>query len=205
MEGRARLAYPLTDRRDRVVAIEGRALLDVKPKSLCDGPKGAGVFAPAGLNLDDLHLCEGAFDAACLAGLGLSAVVICGTAIPDWLLRTVSFRHLWAAFDADVSGDKAADTAAQALAKRGSVVRRLRPPLEGTDWGNYLLEPKTVRLNAYWEDQGIALCVRLLRADFDRLLRQIEYLHRHSAKAINDWQTRWATRCRQIRRFCGKL
>ena len=54
------------------------------------------------------------------------------------------------------------------------------------------MEPKTVRLNAYWEDQGIALCVRLLRADFDRLLRQIEYLHRHSAKAINDWQTRWA-------------
>ncbi len=155
MEGRARLTYPLTDRQGYLVAIEGRALSEVKPKSLCDGPKGAGVFVPGVLSLDDLYLCEGPLDAACLAGLGVDAVAICGTTAPAWLLRALAFRRVWAAFDADEAGDGAARKAAQSLAGHGAAIRRLRPPQEGADWGDYLTRPLAGRRAAFWEARGV--------------------------------------------------
>ena len=191
-EGRARVAYPLTDRLGRVVAIEGRALSDIRPKSLCDGLKGAGVFAPGRFHQDDLHLCEGPFDAVSLVGLGQNAVALCGAAIPAWLLHSCSFRHVQAAFDADAGGDRATEMATEALAKRGSVVRRLRPPRMGADWGDYLLESLPDRFDALWEAQGVSTSVRTLRTAFSRLMRQIEYLQHHQRGSINDWETRIA-------------
>lgn len=159
-DGAARLTYPLSDRAGRIVAIEGRRL-DTQGEAgkhfrcRCDGPKGAGVFVPGVLSLDDLYLCEGPLDAACLAGLGVDAVAICGTTAPAWLLRALAFRRVWAAFDADEAGDGAARKAAQSLAGHGAVIRRLRPPQEGADWGDYLTRPLAGRRAAFWEARGV--------------------------------------------------
>ena len=204
LEGRARLAYPLTDRQGRLVAIEGRALVDMKPKSLCDGAKGAGVFTPGRLYLDDLHLCEGPLDAAFLSCLGLDAVAVCGANVPDWLLRACAFRHIWTAFDADKAGDDAAKKTADILTGRGATVRRLRPPSEGADWGDYFSKPLPVRKRSLWEAQGIPLAVQTLRIDFSRLLSQIEYLQRHERTASSDRKTLLTRIAADLKIFAGR-
>jgi len=144
----ARVLFPIRTSAGELVALHGRALEDdaLGGPKLTRGEKGAGVFATVGaLAAPCVAIVEGPCDALALAVCGVPAVALIGTSVPGWLPRALAFRDVFAATDADDSGDQAAAEIAARLGSFGARVQRWRPSAK--DWNAALLEhgPEVLR------------------------------------------------------------
>ena len=136
--GRAAVVFPLYDGAGVLVAVQGR-YIDGRdnPRMRTAGPKRRGAFATRGALVPGLPLVltEAPIDALTLAAAGLPAVALCGCdGVPEWLKERAAWRVVIAAFDADVAGDRAAQTLAAALSLHGSLFLRFRPANGAKDW-----------------------------------------------------------------------
>lgn len=138
-DGRAAVVFPLTNAGGAVVAAEARYLRVAtgQPKSGCRGQKSRGAFVtPGALQADRVALVEGPADALTLAALGLPAVALMGTSLPDWLPQALAWRQVLIASDADEAGDAAAEAWGTTLRAFGARVERFRPGAK--DWNDIL-------------------------------------------------------------------
>lgn len=133
--GVARVTFPVLDAEGVLVAHSGRACVPCAAglKQRVAGNKSAGVFNLAALEQGAVFVTEAPIDALSLAVFGYHATTGLGTEWPDWLRRALAFKTVFAAFDADEAGDKAADKLAADLLFTKSVIR-LRPPEPHKDW-----------------------------------------------------------------------
>jgi hypothetical protein len=69
---------------------------------------------------------------------GESAIALCGTSAPAWLINKLAFRHVAVAFDADTAGDAAAPRLIGDLRSFGAHVESWRPT-GVKDWNDLLL------------------------------------------------------------------
>lgn len=171
--GRSAVVFPIRDGQGVLVAAQGRYIDGQEPRMRTCGDRKAGLFqtenALAALRGDSfapIVFCEAPIDALSLHACGVSAVALCGSNhFPDWLLRRCFNRDVWAAFDADDAGDKAARELADALRLRGAILRRVRPT-GAKDWNESLQSIGRDRLAALlhgaagefsdFSDRGIA-------------------------------------------------
>jgi len=133
--GVARVTFPVLNEDGALVAHAGRACVpcDNGRKQRIAGNKKAGVFNKAALECGAVFVTEAPIDALSLAVFGYAATTGLGTSWPDWLRRALAFKTVFAAFDADEEGDKAAEHLAADLLFTKSVTR-LRPPEPHKDW-----------------------------------------------------------------------
>lgn len=170
--GVARVTFPVLDAEGVLVAHSGRACVpcDNGRKQRVAGNKSAGVFNLAALEQDAVFVTEAPIDALSLAVFGYAATTGLGTGWPDWLRRALAFKTVFAAFDADEAGDKAADKLAADLLFTKSVVR-LRPPEPHKDWNAALCALGRDGLAA-WLAECVALDVPATTTKPPALLRE---------------------------------
>jgi len=151
---RGRVIFPIMDRRGRVIAFGGRLL-----ESEAKGPKylnsPASTVYDKGSVLFGLHqaraaisregtalLAEGYFDVLALVQHGFAnAVAPCGTALTQGQLTNLRRQasRVFAVFDGDAAGLKAAERAIPLFLRAGLDARRVRLP-DGLDPDDYLKE-----------------------------------------------------------------
>ena len=138
--GRPAVVFPLRDSAGQLVAMQGRHVdRRTDPKAHDLGPKGAGVFAtPGAFEASTVIVVEGPICALSLAAAGKSAIALCGTNAPAWLVKKLAFRRVAVAFDADAAGDAAAPRVIGDLRSFGAQVERWRPT-GVKDWNDLLL------------------------------------------------------------------
>jgi hypothetical protein len=138
--GRPAVVFPLRDNAGQLVAMQGRHIDGrTDPKAHDLGPKGAGVFAtPGAFEASTLIIVEGPICALSVAAAGKSAIALCGTSAPAWLIKKLAFRRVAVAFDADAAGDAAAPRLIGDLRSFGAHVERWRPT-GVKDWNDLLL------------------------------------------------------------------
>lgn|GEM_PF-999132 len=138
--GRPAVVFPLRDNLGQLVAMQGRHVDGrTDPKAHDLGPKGAGVFAtPGAFEASTVIIVEGPICALSLAAAGRSAIALCGTSAPAWLIKKLAFRRVAVAFDADAAGDAAAPRMIGELRAFGAHVERWRPT-GVKDWNDLLL------------------------------------------------------------------
>jgi Toprim-like len=138
--GRPAVVFPLRDSAGQLVAMQGRHVDGrTDPKAHDLGPKGAGVFAtPGAFEASTVIIVEGPICALSLAAAGKSAIALCGTSAPAWLIKKLAFRRAAVAFDADAAGDAAAPRLIGELRSFGAQVERWRPT-GVKDWNDLLL------------------------------------------------------------------
>ena len=138
--GRPAVVFPLRDSAGQLVAMQGRHVDGrTDPKAHDLGPKGAGVFAtPGAFEASTVIVVEGPICALSLAAAGKSAIALCGTNAPAWLMKRLAFRRVAVAFDADAAGDAAAPRVIGDLRSFGAQVERWRPT-GVKDWNDLLL------------------------------------------------------------------
>lgn len=132
------VVFPLRDRQGSVVAATGRSLVgDCKRAYGC---LKQGVFATVGaLDAATIFIVEGPMDALTLATCGFPAVALCGTSYPEWMRSAVAFRTAVIGTDADVAGDRAAESLTKGLSGYAKSCVRLRPPSPHKDWNEMIL------------------------------------------------------------------
>jgi DNA primase len=144
--GGASVVFPIYDQSGELVAAQGRHIAGSGKRTA--GVLRRGVFsAPAQINervfapFDEaapaIIICEAPIDALSIACAGFPAIALCGVARPEWLHRVCAFRRILLAFDADATGDGAAQKLMTELSSYGAQCERLRP--EGAkDWNEFL-------------------------------------------------------------------
>jgi DNA primase len=136
--GRAAVTFPMYDKAGALVGVNGRYLLNGTPKTQTAGPKSLGLFTtPGALSASLIAVCEGPFDALALYLCGVPSIALVGVTWPEWLPRTLAFKAVLIATDADEAGDGAASRLAPELTPRGARIFRLRPK-GANDWGEAL-------------------------------------------------------------------
>lgn len=145
---RARIVFPIADRRGRIVSFGGRILPGTPgdaPKYLngSDSPlyrKGELLYGyrdavRAARDLDMMILVEGYFDHARLFQAGFACTVAtCGTALTPAQARQLGSASvdILICYDGDAAGRKAAVAAAEVILEQGNLPRIIRMP-EGVD------------------------------------------------------------------------
>ncbi len=141
--GRPAVVFPMLNEAGETVAINGR-FVDGRErdgssrKTQIAGRKSLGLFiTPGALEAETVAVCEGVFDALSLYLCGIPAIAMVGITGAAWLYRALTFRNVFAALDADESGDKGADVLIGTLKTYGAHAVRLRP--DGCkDWSEFL-------------------------------------------------------------------
>lgn len=157
--GRPAVLFPIRDRAGYLVAVSGRFTdgRDDLQKTMCAGPKSAGVFStPGALDARCVAVVEGPVDALALWACGVAAVALIGVSWPEWLPRALAFKSVLIATDNDQGGEDCAVKFDPALAARGARVLRLKPRLK--DWAKVLEEVGLDRLRPHL--RGFAISPR---------------------------------------------
>lgn len=133
------VVFAIRDTSGRVVAAQGRFIdTNAQPKAMTVGAMSAGVYrTAAALEVEIVAITEAPIDALSIAVSGMPALALCGTSIPTWLRRTLAFRTVVVATDADDAGNAAAERIADQF-NLGSRVVRLTLP-DGVKDANDLL------------------------------------------------------------------
>jgi hypothetical protein len=153
--GRPAVLFPLHDRSDLLVAVNGR-YVDGRsdPKARTAGRKARGVFATRGaFDAEQLAICEAPIDALSLSMCGIPAIALCGTSAPEWLAAACAFRRVGLAFDADEAGERAVARLVGNLTL-GSRCARLCPPV-GKDWNDSLRDLGRITLTEWLQRDGV--------------------------------------------------
>lgn len=142
--GRGAVLFPISNRAGELVAVSGRYVDTLTPKTRAGGSKAGGVFlTAAALDLQVVAIVEGQFDALALAAAGVPAVALIGTSYPEWLPPAVGLRACLIATDADEAGDACAARLLATLPGARSL--RLRPR-GAKDWADKLVDLGVDRL-----------------------------------------------------------
>lgn len=138
------VVFPIRNLYGNLVAVEGRYLSPHNPKHKIDsaGAKREGVFStPGAFDQDYLIIVEGPFDALSLAECGFPAIATCGAINhPSWLAQACIGKAVWTAYDPNSAGDKGTQQLSSKLAEAGIQSKWLKPPIDGMDWNDALLE-----------------------------------------------------------------
>jgi hypothetical protein len=147
--GNAAVMFPVCDRAGQTVALSGRYIRDLTPKTRAAGPKSEGafmapvtgqsgcIFAPLESATPAIIVTEAPIDALSIAAAGYPAIACIGTSGPRWLHLACGLKRVLLAFDADDAGDAAAEKIATAMQPYGAICERLRPE-HGKDWNEVL-------------------------------------------------------------------
>ena len=142
-----RVLFPFVDRTCRIVRVQLRAI-DVNHlgrKVEARGSGGAFATRPIAdvLRARRIAIVEAPIDALSLATVGLDALAVGGSYVPEWLVDALASKDVLIAFDNDEPdrlGRRAGDAAAERLAEQlwdvGAEAVRCRPSLK--DWNDVL-------------------------------------------------------------------
>jgi len=155
--GRPAIIFPMCDRGGHLVAVSGRYIDGMAPKTRHMGRAALGVFAtPAAWAADPQVLVEGPVDALVLAQGGQPAIALMGKDVKPWLMRHLGLKRVVLALDADVPGVEARYQWADHLQRYGAQVGAVEGSSGGKDWADLVQKypPEQVaaelRSAVYW-------------------------------------------------------